>query len=286
MKKSKIISFATKSISSIALVSCLLPAYSIAETTLEKAMETGTLNIAIGIAPPYSGMTSDGEITGGAPDVTKAVLKEMGITNINASVAEYGALIPGLMAGRYDLVAAGLYINKKRCNAVLFSEPDLCGTEGFALKAGNPFGIQSYEDIAKNPEIKMGTCGGCTEESLAREAGIPRSQITTIPDEQSALKMLQDGRIDVYAYPSLSIASLLKKANDPSLMMIPQIKNTDVACAGAVFRKSDREFRDAYDEALKRLKENGKFDSIVSEYGFPPETAKSTTREELCEGEN
>ena len=43
-------------------------------------------------------------------------------------------MIPGLQARRYDLVSGGLFINPKRCGAILFSEPVLCTEEGFLVK--------------------------------------------------------------------------------------------------------------------------------------------------------
>lgn len=54
----------------------------------------------------------------------------------------------------------------------------------------------------------------------------------TSPDPQSGAKLLQDGRIDVYALPVLSISDLLKKAEDPSLAMFAPVENTPIFCAG------------------------------------------------------
>ena len=36
------------------------------------------------------------------------------------------------------MVSAGLFIKPERCAAVIFSEPDLCDVEAFAVKKGNP----------------------------------------------------------------------------------------------------------------------------------------------------
>ena len=45
----------------------------------------------------------------------------------------------------------------------------------------------------------------------------PRERIVAIPDAQSGLKMLQDGRISVLATTSLSISHLLMVAKDDNL---------------------------------------------------------------------
>jgi polar amino acid transport system substrate-binding protein len=254
--------------------------------SLQDVRKRGYIRVGIADAPPWSTMKSDGTITGGAPDVTIAVLKKMGITDVRATVVDYGAMIPGLMANRFDVVAAGLSMTPERCGAVAYSQPDVCGSQAFLVKKGNPTGITSYADIAGNTKITVATCGGCVTEKNMLKAGISRGNIVAVDNEQSAVKMLQAGRIDAYVYPTLSVVALIGKVNDPSLEMVSPVKDEPVNCAGAAFRKSDTALRDAYDAAFDQLKASGEFDKILGKYGFPTDLAKSTKREQLCEGPN
>lgn len=253
---------------------------------LDQLKKQGFARIAIANEPPWTEVKADGKVTGAAPEVARAVLKKLGIPEIVASISEYGAMIPGLQARRFDVVAAGLFIKPERCAAVIFSQPDLCDAESFAVKSGNPLGLMTYEDIAKNAAAKVGAPGGGTEERLALSAGVPRDRVIVVPDAQSGIKMLQDGRIDVYALPVLSISDLLKKANDPNLEMVAPIKGTPVFCAGAAFRKQDKDLRDAYDRALAEMKSSGEFSKIVEPFGFSGEAPNLTSREKLCGGPN
>jgi polar amino acid transport system substrate-binding protein len=257
-----------------------------AEDTLDKIKKRGHIIIGFANAPPWSEMTPEGKIQGATPEIGIAVLKRLGIQKVEAKISEFGALIPGLIAGRFDILTAGLLMNPARCEAVLYSEPDICATESFAVKTGNPFGLKSYEDVAKNKKVRIGVCGGCVQEGYARDAGIPSDRIVTIPDEQSAIKMLQAGRIDVYGYNTLSIVTLLRKAKDPNLEMVGPLEGIPIICAGACFRKSDRSFRDAYDKELRKLKESGEFDVIITKYGMSAKAARMVSRKELCGGEN
>ncbi len=268
----------------LAITSITAPAW--AESTLESLRSEGVARIAIGNEPPYSQVTADGEVTGAAPEVAKAVLKLMGIPEVKATVAEYGAMIPGLQAGRFDLVAAGLFINPERCKGALFSEPDVCGAEGVMVKKGNPLQIMGQADIAANPDLKVGICGGCVEEKYAAEAGVTRSQIVIVPDVPSGLKMVQDGRIDAYAMTALALYDIVGKTDATDVEVIAPASNTPIACAGAVFRTADVEFRDAYDVALAEVKASGEFDAILAKFGFSAEAAKITTRAQLCDGPN
>jgi polar amino acid transport system substrate-binding protein len=253
---------------------------------LEQLKEQGFARIAIANEPPWTEVKADGKVTGAAPEVARAVFAKLGIPEIVASISEYGAMIPGLQARRFDAVAAGLFIKPERCAAVIFSQPDLCDTESFAVKKGNPLKMTSYADIAKSSTAKVGAPGGGTEERLALEAGVPRDRVIVVPDAQSGVKMLQDGRIDVYALPILSISDLLAKANDPNLEMYAPVKNTPVFCAGAAFRKGDEDLRDAYDKVLAEMKTSGEFAKIVEPFGYSGEAPNLTSREKLCGGPN
>ena len=74
-----------------------------------------------------------------------------------------------------------------------------------------PTGAATYADLAASDTIKVGAPGGGTEERLALEAGVPRDRVIVVPDTQSGIKMLADGRIDVYALPYLSLADADRK---------------------------------------------------------------------------
>jgi polar amino acid transport system substrate-binding protein len=238
--------------------------------------------VAIANEPPFTAVGADGKVSGAAPDVARVIFQKLGVPEIVASISEYGAMIPGLQAGRHDVVTAGLFMKPERCAAVAYSEPVLCDAEAFLLKKGNPKGFQSFADIAKDPTGTIGAPGGGTEEKLALEAGVPRERVIVVPDGQSGLKMLQDGRIDVYSLPVLSINDLASKANDPNLEVVAPVQGAPVYCDGAAFRKGDEALRDAYDVELAKMKESGEFAKIIEPYGFSAAAAMSTSREKLC----
>ncbi|MBX4861964.1 ectoine/hydroxyectoine ABC transporter substrate-binding protein EhuB [Rhizobium sophorae] len=266
---------------SVLLAMTAAPA-SAADDKLEQLKEQGFARIAIANEPPFTAVGADGKVSGAAPDVARAIFEKLGVKEVVASISEYGAMIPGLQAGRHDAITAGLFMKPERCNAVAYSEPILCDAEAFALKKGNPLKLTSYKDIADNPDAKIGAPGGGTEEKLALEAGVPRDRVIVVPDGQSGIKMLQDGRIDVYSLPVLSIHDLMAKANDPNLETVAPVVNAPVYCDGAAFRKQDVALRDAFDVELKKLKESGEFAKIIEPYGFSAKAAMSTSREKLC----
>jgi len=260
----------------------LLTALPLQADTLDDLKAQGFARIAIANEPPFTAVAADGSVSGAAPDVAREVFKRLGVPEVVASISEYGAMIPGLQARRHDAITAGLFMKPERCAAVAYSEPVLCDAEAFLLPAGNPKGFASYEDIAADPQATIGAPGGGTEEKLALEAGVPRDRVIVVPDGQSGLKMLQDGRIDVYSLPVLSISDLIAKAGDDGVEMFAPVVGAPVYCDGAAFRKGDEALRDAFDVELAAMKESGEFAAIIEPYGFSAAAAMSTSRAELC----
>lgn len=252
--------------------------------TLDDLRAKGYATVAVANEPPYSDIKSDGFVTGAAPDVARAVMKKLGVPELKAQVIGYGAMIPALLARRVDMATSGLYIKPKRCESIIYSEPDLCGAEAFAVAAGNPFKIKTYEDIAANPEVTMTTCAGCAEEAYALERGVSPDQIKVFTDPPSGIKMLQQGRVNVFALSGLGTQDLLLKTNDPKLELVMPVKGVPIGCAGAAFNPADKEFRDAYDKALVELKESGEFTKIIEPYGFSAEATFEVKRDDFCPG--
>ncbi|MFC3073322.1 ectoine/hydroxyectoine ABC transporter substrate-binding protein EhuB [Shinella pollutisoli] len=278
----KIRHFMTMAAAASALTALAVMPAAADDSRLEELKAQGFARVAIANEPPFTAVAADGKVSGAAPDVAREIFKRLGVEDIVASISEYGAMIPGLQAGRHDVITAGLFMKPERCAAVAYSEPVLCDAEAFALKKGNPLGLKSYKDIADNPDARIGAPGGGTEEKLALEAGVPRDRVIVVPDGQSGLKMLQDGRIDVYSLPVLSINDLVSKANDPNVEVVAPVEGAPVYCDGAAFRKGDEALRDAFDVELAKLKESGDFAKIIEPYGFSAAAAMSTTREKLC----
>ena len=140
---------------------------------LDELRKQGFARIAIANEPPFTQVDASGAVSGGAPDVARAVFKLLGVGDVVASLSEYGAMIPGLQAGRFDVVTAGYYIRPERCAAALFSEPVLCDGESFAIKKGNPLKLTSYKSVADESSAIIGVFPTSAEEKFALEAGVP-----------------------------------------------------------------------------------------------------------------
>lgn len=260
------------------------------ESLLDLAKERGYVRIGFANEAPYGFANASGEVTGEAPEVAKAVLAKMGINEIDGVVTTFGALIPGLQAGRFDMIAAGMFINPGRCEQILFSDPDYCIPQAFGVKSGNPKGLNLYEDVAANSDVKLGVIAGGVEEGYAKALGVADGQIVPFDEPTSLAEGLAAGRVDAMAATSLSVRAQLERLGDSGLEItapfVPVIDGKEQAgCGGYGFRKENEDFRDAFNGILASMKQGNEILPITEPFGFLEAeigAARDRTAEDLC----
>jgi polar amino acid transport system substrate-binding protein len=253
---------------------------------LERARSEG---IRIGFANerPYGFENDQGEPDGEAPAVAREVLDRMGITEIDSVVVEFGALINGLRAGRYDMVAAGMFINEERASQALFTDPDYCATSAFGVPAGNPQGLTDYASVAENDEVTLGVVTGAVEPGYAEAAGVPADRLSRFDATADVVDALRAGRIDAFALTSITVREQVADLEgfEATEGFIPVVDGEEqLGCGGFVFRFEDKEFRDAFSEELVAMREGDEILPLIEEFGFTEaetEAAKGVTVEDL-----
>ncbi len=258
-----------------------------AETTKERILREGRIVIGIHNRSPWGFRDEKtGKPTGWHPDILKAAFADLGVTKLEFQVTEFGALIPGLLAGRFDAVASGLAITPERCKQVAFGAPDLQAPDAAIVLAGNPKKIHGYADIASHEDIIMGAGRGSVVTANAAAAGVPTSRMLLFPDIESNLSALRAGRIDTALMASPTVIGLLAgKGGDGLERAAPfDVGKAQTNFAAIAFRKEDVDLRATYDQQLAKLKGSEVFAEIMKKYGFgEPETVPAgITTAELC----
>lgn len=258
--------------------------------TLAKAQEDGVISVGFANEKPYAYLDENNQLRGEAPDIAKAIMAELGVNELDSQLLEFGQLIGGLQAERYDMITAGMYVNPDRCEKVIFAEPEYRMGEALAVKAGNPKNIRSYEDVAENPDVKIAVMTGAIEIQLLEGAGAADNQIVEVPDQPTAISALQSGQVDGVTMTYMSLVNMLESAGDDNLERVEDFEQPKDAdgnevwgYGAAAFRPADTALRDAYNEGLQQLKESGKLLEILLDNGFAEEHLPGDiTTAELC----
>jgi polar amino acid transport system substrate-binding protein len=226
--------------------------------------------VTLGVANevPFGSVGEDGEPTGIGPDVARAVLDEMGIEVNDAQVVEFGELIGGLQAGQFDIITAGMYITPERAEQVFFSDPDYCVAESLAVPEGNPEGIENYSSIVDNPDLTVAVASGTVEVDYVEQAGVPDDQIETFGDIESMYRALEAGEVDAVTGTAATVNTQAEAREGieavEGFFPVDEEGEQILPCGGHAF--ADEEFRDAFNEVLNQLREDGTTKEIITSY--------------------
>lgn len=259
---------------------------------LEELQESGTVTVGFANEAPYA-YEEGGELKGAAVDIATAVFAELGVENVESQLADFSQLIPGVQAGQFDVVTAGMAIQPDRCENALFGEPEMQYGEGLVVQAGNPHGIESYKDIADNPEITVVVMEGATEIGFLESEGVDPSQITTASDIASTFSAVQAGRADATTGTEMTVRMAFESFNSDAIELVESFEQPDIegvpSYGAAAFSLNNEELRDAYNEKLAELKENGTVEELLEANGFSAESNSvpidGVTTEQVCSGE-
>lgn len=256
-----------------------------AETTLERIQRTGEIRIGYANETPFAYTLPDGRVTGESPEIARKVFGKMGVTKIDTVLTEWGGLIPGLMAGRFDVIAAGMYVTPERAQQVLFTDPHYQLRDTLLVARGNPRKLNSYADIAAHPKAKLAVMSGTAQHGYAREAGIPENRILQVPSTTAQLQAVRTRRADAAAGTELTMKALSAKVRG-RLEALADFKD-DPAHTGYgafAFRKSDQDLRDAVNAALKEWLGSEEHLETVAPFGFDRSNLTTKTAAEIADG--
>lgn len=249
------------------------------DDTLLRLKTSGTARIGYANEAPYGYLDSEtGEITGEAPEIAQVILRRMGVHRIEPVVTEFGSLIPGLKANRFDVIAAGMYITTERSQEIDFSNPSYAIGEAFLVVRGNPLELHSFEDVASHRSALLGVMGGSVEHGYAKELNVPADRIVVFPDYASAIAGLRTGRIDAVAATILTASDLLRKLGTDAVELAhpfydPVIDGKSVRGYGAFgFRQEDDALRTAFNQHLADFLGTPEHLELVRPFGFSEAT--------------
>lgn len=261
-------------------------------STLERIRASGVARVGYANEAPFAYYDSRADrLTGEAPELARVLLGQLGVRRIEGVLTDFGSLIPGLQAGHFDLIAAGMYITPARCQQVLFSNPTYGIGEALLVRAGNPLALHAYENLIANPQARLGVVTGTVQIGYARSLGLDPARLLVLPDPPSALAALEAGRIDAYAATALTVQDLLqRRANDrverARPFTDPVIDGKEVRGYGAfALRAEDLALRRLIDAQLAAFLGTPAHQQLVAPFGFTPaELPGTATAAALCAG--
>ncbi|HKJ95688.1 MAG TPA: ectoine/hydroxyectoine ABC transporter substrate-binding protein EhuB [Gammaproteobacteria bacterium] len=260
-----------------------------ADDTLQNIKDRGFVRIAVANEIPYGYVDANGDAKGAGPDVAKAVLKSMGIDEIQWVVTGFSSLIPGLKANRFDMAAAEMAVLPQRCKQIDYSTPNTTYGEGLLVQKGNPKDVTSYDQFSKDNDLKVAIMAGADQLDMLQDLGVPQGKMVMINNNADAISTVATGRADAYAATGMTAAQLADKSDRVQIVQNfkdPVINGQEVRSWGAfAFNKNADSFREAFNKAFEKYKKTDEWRKTLRSYGWTKHDIDKSfdkTTKQLC----
>ncbi|MGR3485657.1 MAG: transporter substrate-binding domain-containing protein [Paracoccaceae bacterium] len=205
-----------------------------------------------GAYPPYNFLNDDGEVAGferelGDELCARAELTCEWVTN------EWDSIIPNLVSGNYDTIAAGMSITEERDEVIDFTQNYIPPAASAYVGASEDADLEGGVIAAQTATIQAGY--------VASETGAALIEFAT-PEETVAA--VRAGEADA-VFADKDFLAPIVEASGGELMFV----GSDVALGGGVgmgLRESDAELRDKFDAAIQSMKDDGSLDAMIEEW--------------------
>jgi polar amino acid transport system substrate-binding protein len=216
----------------------------------------GTFNYGLGGAyRPFGFRDESNNLVGFDIDLANEIARRLGV-QAKPVEAAWATIIQSLNDGSFQTIIGGMTATPERFKRVNFSVPYMEASTGIlVLKKDN---ISTPKDLAgKVVGAATGTPQLQQLEITAKDLGITYGDaVQTYQEDALAFEAMRAGRLQGYAS---SLVSLLDFAKTNDAFTVIQLKSdkwpTQWTCAA--FRKTDEDFRTAFNDALLQMEKDG-----------------------------
>ena len=185
--------------------------------TLNEIVKRGELRVAVQSgAAPYAFVDKNGNHTGSMVEFTREMAKRMGV-KLKILDFDWDGLIPALLSGKADILAADMTPTLKRALKITFADPWYYVQPGIFTKTGASY--QVLEDVNK-PSVTVGVLLGSTGETIAKKL-LPNAKIKTYKGGgRMIVQALLAGHVDAGVNDDLAVLTVLPDFPPNSLRLL------------------------------------------------------------------
>jgi len=238
---------------------------------LDDVKKKGTLTVGTKADyRPFGFLDPSGKIVGFEPDLVLDLCKRMKV-ECKIIAQDWDGMIPGLQAGKFDVIMDGMSITDERKKSIDFSNPYSLMPGAFAAAKSSAFAklpdAGKVFNFNKDPKgsdaalqalraaLKGKTIGVQVSTTHATFLDHNFKDIATIKEYKTTDERdldLKSGRIDVELDDQPSLVSILEKPDGKDYQFVgPQFTGGDFGVgAGMGIRKSDKDLTDKFNAAL------------------------------------
>jgi polar amino acid transport system substrate-binding protein len=232
-----------------------------AATAQDKVIRIGTE----GAYPPFNFIDQSGKLAGFDVDIGMALCEQMK-AKCELVAQDWDGIIPALVAGKYDVIIASMFITEERKKVVSFTDPYYAAAMTHVVAKES--GITEFTDAALAGKA-VGAQSSTTQADYIQKT-YPSADIRLYKTQDEANLDMANGRLDVMVGDAIPMLDWTTKTEDGKCCEMVGEPITDKAFVGdgvgMAVRQEDNELRENLNKALAEIIANGTYKAINDKY--------------------
>ncbi|QDC10576.1 transporter substrate-binding domain-containing protein [Oceanicola sp. D3] len=206
-----------------------------------------------GAFPPYTFRDRAGDLRGFDIELGNEICRRARL-DCEWVVNDWESILPNLVAGKYDVVMAGMAVTTERAQMVAFST----GYEG-GSNAASAVLVRSGGSTSDAPHVAVQ--GATIHEDWARAMGY---RVTAYPTLVAAVEALFANRVDEVLGPQAFLEGVAR--NGGGQVEIADVFGIPSGDTAAAFRKEDVALRQTFDSAIEEMLADGSIAAMADKW--------------------
>ncbi len=220
-------------------------------------VEDGKLHMATNAAfPPYEMVADDGSFEGIDVEIAGKIAEKLGLELVVDDM-DFGSVITSVQAGKSDIALAGLTVTDERKENVDFSDTYATGVQTVIVPIDSD--IETIDDL----QGKLIGCQESTTGYIYCSDDYGEDMVTAFPNGANAIQALLSGKVDAVVIDSQPAQEFVAQNAGKLKMLDTEYVTEDYAIGVS---KDNAALRDAVNNALKELIDDGTVQSILDKY--------------------
>ncbi|HCL66431.1 MAG TPA: amino acid ABC transporter [Rhizobium sp.] len=220
-----------------------------------------------GAYPPFNYTDSDGKIGGFDVEIGKVLCERMKV-ECDVVAQDWDGIIPGLLAKKYDMIVASMFITEERKTKVSFTNPYYLAAMTHIAPKGSK--ITEFTNEALKGKV-IGAQAGTTQADYVA-AVYPDAVLKVYPTQDEVSLDMANGRLDLEVGDLLPLLEWVTKTDDGKCCELVGKPITDPKYVGdgvgIAVRQEDNDLREKLNKALDEIRADGTYQKINAKY-FP-----------------
>ena len=236
------------------------PETKVSGSLIERINNKGKIVVGTeGTYAPFTYHDQSGKLTGYDVEVARAVAQKLGV-EIEFKETQWDAMLAGLKAGRFDMVANQVSLTTPERRAPFDTSENYSWSGPMMLVRADNKTIKSLDDI-KGLKAAQTLSSNYGEMAVAAKA-----EVVPVDGMAQALTLVQQNRADFTLNDSLALLDYLKKNPDSGLKTAWKAGADDKLGSGLILNKGNTEALAKINAAIEELQKDGTLKKLGEEF--------------------